>query len=652
MRLVRNIISYLSAFVLLSTLVVTSSTSQVDAVAGFEAGRIIDDQTMRNSSSMSASQIQTFLNSKLRTCDTYGAQMYSSTQTRKQYAASRGVSTPFTCLKDYKEGAKTSAQLIKEKADKYGINPQVLIVLLQKEQGLVTDDWPWPVQYRTATGYGCPDTAPCASEYFGLANQLDWAAKMFRAIVDQSPNWYSPYMAGYNPTVYWHPDTSRCGGRSLNISNWSTASLYSYTPYRPNQAALNAGYGVGNTCSAYGNRNFFLYFRDWFGSPNNSAQHVSLDTPRWMQVNKDTYKIDHNTGQQTGNIVRAGSEIFFPDKITYGGTTYLRTKYDSDRSINVGIPLSDISNISPNYTSLPGSGWKTLSKASPYLDPTTEVSAGGSSLQVGRELYFDSQTTVGGKTYWRTKEDSSRGISRGFLSTNISEITPTYTTLSSPSVMVAAKDIYKKNILNESNSGNIIKSGTKLTFADSVKIGGKEYWRVAQDSTNSLNIGILRSELKYPEPDYTTLENPKIRRALESAPKISLLDGKSTAISISRDQDIAYSDRTVFNGVTYLRSEYDAKRGNHLGVIESAVKPIQEALKFVPLDTPRTMKTTKNIRKVDMVTLQRSGNTVSSGTSIKFTTKILYNGQWHLRSEYDSKRGITMVIPFSELRNL
>lgn len=232
----------------------------------FNPSNIIDDSVMTNPNTMSASQIQSFLNSKLKSCDTNGAKMYSSSQTRKQYAASRGVKTPFTCLKDYREGGKSAAQLIKEKANKYKINPQVLIVLLQKEQGLVTDDWPWPVQYRTAAGYGCPDTAPCDAEYFGLANQLDWAAKMFRSIVDQSPGWYSPYVRGYNPTVYWHPDTGRCGGQSLNVQNWSTASMYSYTPYRPNQAALNAGYGEGNSCSSYGNRNFFLYFNDWFGA--------------------------------------------------------------------------------------------------------------------------------------------------------------------------------------------------------------------------------------------------------------------------------------------------------------------------------------------------------------------------------------------------
>ena len=48
--------------------------------------------------------------------------------------------------------------------------------------------------------------------------------------------------------------------------NQATANVYYYTPYQPNSTALAAGYGTGDSCSAYGNRNFYNYFTDWFGS--------------------------------------------------------------------------------------------------------------------------------------------------------------------------------------------------------------------------------------------------------------------------------------------------------------------------------------------------------------------------------------------------
>jgi hypothetical protein len=256
--------------------------------AGFKADEIMSDAIMTSKNTMSSSQIQSFLSSKVKTCDTNGQQLseYGGPDLNKdgkvqrwEWGKANYNQTTFPCLKDYVQNNKKASQIIYEVAQKYAINPQVLITLLQKEQGLITDTWPLNIQYRSATGYGCPDTAPCDSEYYGLTNQLDWAARMFRSIINQDPNWYSPYIKGSNPRIYWHPsagnyvnsngvDDSRagCGYSSLAIKNWTTASFYSYTPYRPNQAALNAGYGSGDSCSAYGNRNFYSYFTDWFGS--------------------------------------------------------------------------------------------------------------------------------------------------------------------------------------------------------------------------------------------------------------------------------------------------------------------------------------------------------------------------------------------------
>ena len=62
-----------------------------------------------------------------------------------------------------------------------------------------------------------------------------------------------------------------CLRTQVYIENWATAALYIYTPYRPNQAALNAQWGLGDGCSSYGNRNFFMLYSSWFGSPTLSA---------------------------------------------------------------------------------------------------------------------------------------------------------------------------------------------------------------------------------------------------------------------------------------------------------------------------------------------------------------------------------------------
>lgn len=284
----RTIYTLLAVF--MSAAFFMDNASQAQAASGFQAGNIMSDAVFTNHRSMSAPQINDFLNSKVHHCDTNGDKPSEyGGGTRRQYAASRGVSPPFTCLKNYSQNGKSAARIIYDAAQEFRINPQVLIVLIQKEQGLITDDWPWPVQYRSATGYGCPDTAPCDSEYYGLTNQVRWAARMFRAIMDDSSSWYTPYNLGNNQ-IAWHPDMGRCGHSTVNIQNRATKALYNYTPYRPNQAALNAGYGTGDSCSSYGNRNFYLYFRDWFGNPHSSGSYNQYSATWVTQSSYPTLK--------------------------------------------------------------------------------------------------------------------------------------------------------------------------------------------------------------------------------------------------------------------------------------------------------------------------------------------------------------------------
>jgi hypothetical protein len=233
---------------------------------------------------MSVGQIQNFLNSKVPTCDSWGTQPYAGT-TRRAYSESKGIKFPLTCVKDYYENpvthennlsgnpmpsnAKGAAQIIWDASQQYNINPQVLLVLLQKEQALTLDDWPWPIQFQGATGYGCPDTAACDTQYYGFYNQIMNAARQFRLYAN-SPNQYN-YVPGINNYIRYNPNSS-CGGSNVFIENQATASLYNYTPYQPNQSALNNLYGSGDSCGAYGNRNFWRYFNDWFGTSLTGTQ--------------------------------------------------------------------------------------------------------------------------------------------------------------------------------------------------------------------------------------------------------------------------------------------------------------------------------------------------------------------------------------------
>lgn len=235
------------------------------SLAGFSPGNIISDAVFTDENTMSEAKIQSFLNSKVSKC------VVGKDEDGK----------PFVCLKDLKiptqsksadsycsaySGAsrESSARIIYKVAQACNINPQVLIVMLQKEQGLVTHVWPSNWRYNKAMGQACPDTAPCDVAFAGFFAQVYGAARQMQIYMEG--RYFKWYAAGKTWQIQYHPDRARCGTSAIYIANKATEALYYYTPYQPNRAALRAGYGTGDSCSSYGNRNFYNYFTDWFGS--------------------------------------------------------------------------------------------------------------------------------------------------------------------------------------------------------------------------------------------------------------------------------------------------------------------------------------------------------------------------------------------------
>lgn len=263
-RRFRRHIALACAGVLIAVSGIVLTASQQDAQAAdasnFRPGYLISDENFYDSAAMSVSQIQDFLNK-------------------------RGSSCTGNCLKDKRvdtvskaanrycgayQGARgeSAAQIISKVGKACGISPKVLLVMLEKETSLVTMDNPGEWRYERAMGYYCPDDPSrpgwCNPEYAGLYNQLYRAAWQFNQYAANRGDY--AYVAGRNNSILYNPDRS-CGASNVYIENQATASLYIYTPYQPNQAALSNLYGTGNGCSSYGNRNFWRLYTDWFGSP-------------------------------------------------------------------------------------------------------------------------------------------------------------------------------------------------------------------------------------------------------------------------------------------------------------------------------------------------------------------------------------------------
>lgn len=221
----------------------------------FDPGYIVSDDAFFDSSAMDEDDIQAFLESLPCRPDEGVRCLADYLQTTTtQPAEGEGHCS------EYRGGIRERASRILAKVSvACGISAQTLLVLLQKEQSLLTR--PTVRGLDRATGYGCPDTADCDTEYFGFFNQVYHAAWQFRQYTEEPDRRFHVGTVD----VGYHPDAA-CGASPVEIRNQATANLYNYTPYQPSDATL-ANPDAGDACSAFGNLNFWRIWHRWFGDP-------------------------------------------------------------------------------------------------------------------------------------------------------------------------------------------------------------------------------------------------------------------------------------------------------------------------------------------------------------------------------------------------
>jgi D-alanyl-D-alanine endopeptidase (penicillin-binding protein 7) len=184
--------------------------------AAFNPHFLISDEEMQNYTGMTEGDIQAFL-------DDHKAYI-----SRLQTPDKDGV-------------VKSTAKIIQEAAQTYRINPKYLLVKLQKEQSLITEDNPTQKQLDWATGYGICDACsmddPKLQKYRGLGNQIDSAAGIMRWYYDNAPlqSWIKRSNTPYN-----------IDGQTIVPVSMATAFLYTYTPH------------------IQGNQNFWKLWQKWF----------------------------------------------------------------------------------------------------------------------------------------------------------------------------------------------------------------------------------------------------------------------------------------------------------------------------------------------------------------------------------------------------
>ncbi|WP_308796734.1 LGFP repeat-containing protein [Agromyces silvae] len=248
------------ALVAISASIVGTAAAPAQALSGadFDPGAIISDANFYNGSAMSEAEIQRFLESAVGgRCDNANclAAYRTATPTRTWSFG--------TCSTYHGAANESAARIIFKVQQACNLSAKVILVTLQKEQSLVTNRAPSDGVMRKAMGYGCPDTSSCDSTYYGFFNQIFAAGRQLTWYTNPAGSFTSIKVGQVNQVRY-HPNAA-CGTKGVHIKNRATAALYYYTPYTPNAAALANIGGTGDGCSAYGNRNFWVFYNNWFG---------------------------------------------------------------------------------------------------------------------------------------------------------------------------------------------------------------------------------------------------------------------------------------------------------------------------------------------------------------------------------------------------
>jgi hypothetical protein len=203
----------------------------------FDPNYIISDEELQDSHGLSMEQIQNFLD--------------------------RGYLADYV-TRDWEGVMRPAAEIIWDVARRHGVNPKFLLVLLQKEQSLITDDSPTQKQLDWATGYAVCDVCSMADSgiqrFKGFGKQLNSAALQ--------------YVEGYledidrtGKTGPYGPDVPVEIDNTLVVpENAATAAMYAYTPH------------------LHGNQNFVKIWEEWFGQefPSGSLLQVSGEAGVWL----------------------------------------------------------------------------------------------------------------------------------------------------------------------------------------------------------------------------------------------------------------------------------------------------------------------------------------------------------------------------------
>lgn len=234
----------------------------------FDPNNIISDEEMLDHTTMSLSDIQSFLESKGSYLANYTCPNWEGVNKKASEIIYEATTNNYDCEDAEKAGLVGDKPTMQERAAKCAsvkINPKFILVLLQKEQSLIEDATPRQSQLDWALGYGCPDGRSCYEYYRGFGKQVNSAVLQYFDYI-ANPKRYT-YQVGTSYTV---TNTGKPTS-TITPANRATAGLYNYTPHVYN-----------------GNYNFFKLWQRYFirsSYSNNTLMQVKGEAGVWLIQN-------------------------------------------------------------------------------------------------------------------------------------------------------------------------------------------------------------------------------------------------------------------------------------------------------------------------------------------------------------------------------
>ncbi len=268
------------------------------ASAAYDGGKLVDNRIFLNAASLSIQDIQNFLVSK-------GSGLASRNFILNCYAQDSKERQWYTAAGAPCDQNVPASKIIYYAAQIYGINPQVILATLQKEQSLITSPNPTEWQINQAMGYACPTTGGCgSSDFFYQIDSGVWVLRYHYERARGNMTWWNTsttWTCGteknfYKPNLYPGQDVRFYDEdgvlyRTHRIENAATSSMYCYTPHTYNNPQGLYGRPPYGTVGRYysGSYNFVFFFEQWFGP-----------TIGWYCGNADSSPV--NVGTEFGKI--------------------------------------------------------------------------------------------------------------------------------------------------------------------------------------------------------------------------------------------------------------------------------------------------------------------------------------------------------------